>query len=46
VVATSPDGKAAASFDSDGRIIWLDLDLARKSLVEGFDNHVQRRTVP
>jgi hypothetical protein len=46
VVATSPDGNAAASFDSVGRIVWLDLDLARNSLAEGFDKHAQRRTVP
>jgi len=30
--AMSPDGKTVATFDSDGRIVWLDLELARMSL--------------
>jgi len=29
LVAVSGDGKAAAGFDSDGRIIWIDLELVR-----------------
>jgi WD40 repeat protein len=31
-VAMSQDGGAAATFDSDGRLIWIDLESARKSL--------------
>ena len=37
-IAMSPDGLAAVTFDSDGRIVWIDLDLARKSL-EATSNH-------
>lgn len=30
IVAMSTDGRTAATFDTDGRMVWLDLELARK----------------
>jgi hypothetical protein len=36
IVTTSSEGRAAASFDSDGRITWLDLELAQKSFTDSM----------
>ena len=37
-IAMSQDGSAAVTFDTDGRILWIDLDLARNAMKATF-NH-------
>jgi serine/threonine protein kinase len=38
-IAMSTDGKAVVAFDSDGRIVWLDLELARQTFTNKSNNH-------
>ena len=39
IVIVTTDGKFAAVFDIEGRIVWLDLELARKSFIDMVTAH-------
>jgi WD40 repeat protein len=46
MVVVTPDNKAAAALDNDGRIIQVDLDAVRKALDSMQPTHTRRQSAP